>query len=158
MQKKELATNLFKLGKYKKACRLYQRINEYFNFGELDADCPNEDKNTPEYKQIRESLNIVKVQCFINVAICKYKLGEYQSCANVAQQVTEIDPKNIKGYFWMAKGLLNVKNYKDALKSIEIAKKLDPNNSEISEEYTKIKDAHSKFIENEKSKYSKMFK
>jgi len=157
MHKKECATKLFKLKKIHKACRLYQRINEYFNFGDLDTSAKDEDKETEEYKAIRSELEVVKRQCFLNVAICKYKQEQYQSCASVAKEVVEMDPESIKGYYWLAKGHFNVKNYKEAVKAIESAYKLDPNNKEVEEEYKKMKSEYQRFIASEQKKYSKMF-
>ena len=124
----------------------------------MDSDFPGEDKSSESYKSIRTSLDQVKKQCFLNVAICKYRLGEYQSCANVATQVVEMDPCYVKGYFWTAKGLFAAKSYKDALTAAEATVKLDPNNEEVVEEYKKIKDGYQKYIEDEHKKYSKLFK
>eukprot|EP00826_Nyctotherus_ovalis_P019831 TRINITY_DN16164_c0_g1_i4.p1 TRINITY_DN16164_c0_g1~~TRINITY_DN16164_c0_g1_i4.p1 ORF type:complete len:160 (-),score=59.02 TRINITY_DN16164_c0_g1_i4:64-543(-) len=157
MHKKDCATKLFKLGKIDKACRLYQKINEYFNFGDLDTAAKGEDKESEEYRRVREGLDVVKRQCFLNVAICKYKQGQYQSCANVANEVVEMDPKSVKGYFWLAKGQFNVKNYKEAVKAIEAAYKLDPNNQQVKQEYERMKAEYQKFIASEQKKYSKIF-
>ena len=94
----------------------------------------------------------------MNVAICKYKMGEYASTANVAAQVIEMDQKYVKGHFWLAKGLFTGKNYELALKAISEAARIEPENGEVREEYERIKEGYRKFKEGEQKKYSKMFK
>ena len=46
---KEIAAKFFKKGDYKKAAKLYQKINGYFNFGDSTNNYAKEDENDEEF-------------------------------------------------------------------------------------------------------------
>ena len=47
---KGIAGQFFKIGNFKKASRKYQKINGYYNFGDVANNHAKEDEETEEYK------------------------------------------------------------------------------------------------------------
>jgi len=154
---KENATKLFKAGHVKKACKIYQKINSYFNLGDITNLAEGESKDTEEYKNIMEALNNVKKQCHINAAICKFKLKDYNSTVSIADQALGLDENLTKAFYWKAKALKQQQEYDQAIETIKKAIKLEPSNQDIKNEHKDIIDARNKLIESEKKKYSKLF-
>jgi len=155
---KAVATKLFKVGKCKKAGKLYQKISGYYNFGDVDSQVEGENKESEEYKKVRDELYLIKKQCFMNSLICKYKLKDYGTVTALADQIVEMDPKCTKAYFWKAKALYDQEMYQGAVKAIKIAFQLEPNNEEVKKEYEAITTGCENHTKAEKQKYSKLFK
>jgi len=155
---KATATKFYKLGKIKKAAKLYQKISGYFNFGDVDQLAENESKESEEYKKAREELNTVNKQCCTNLLVCRYKLKDYGTVTSLADIILESDPKCTKAYFWKGKALFESESYDLAVKAMKKAYLLEPQNEEIKNEYFRIKDGAEKKIAAEKAKYAKLFK
>ena len=104
-----------------------------------------------------DDLHPEKINILCNLAIIYAKLLDWNNSLIYIQKAYEIDNKNIKILYWLAKVYYNLKKYDNA---INISKKLnhiDPNNS-LSRLIIKDSLSNKKF-ENEKNKkmYQKMF-
>jgi hypothetical protein len=49
MTLKNTAGEFFKAGNFKKAAKIYQKINGYYNFGDVDNNNAKEDEETEEF-------------------------------------------------------------------------------------------------------------
>lgn len=74
---KGIAGEFFKLGNYTKAAKIYQKVNGYFNFGDAANNFLREDDTSEEFKAKQEELNNLKLACFTNLCVCKFKVKEY---------------------------------------------------------------------------------
>lgn len=72
---KAKAGDFFKLGNLSKASKLYQKVNGYFNFG--DAANNHLKEEGEEFERTQAELLGLKVVCFTNLVVCKFKLKEY---------------------------------------------------------------------------------
>lgn len=80
---KTVAGNFFKIGNFKKAGKLYQKINGYYNFGDSTNNYLKEDENSEEYQKNYGDLQAIKIISFNNLVVCKHKLKEWQSVVNI---------------------------------------------------------------------------
>lgn len=57
-----------------KAAKIYQKVNGYYNFGDVANNYVKEEG--PEFDQTVEKIMLLKQLCFQNLALCKLKMGE----------------------------------------------------------------------------------
>jgi len=55
------------------------RINGYYNFGDSTNNYAKEDETSEEFMKTNTELQGLKVVCFTNLIVCKFKMQEYQS-------------------------------------------------------------------------------
>lgn len=146
------------MGRCKKAAKLYQKISGYYNFGDVDKLAEGESKDTEEYRQLRDKLEVVHKQCNTNLLVSRYKLKDYSTVISLANIILESDPKCTKAYYYKGKALYASELYKEAVVAIKGAYMLEPNNEDVKKEYLAIKEGSEKYFANEKKKYSKLFK
>lgn len=53
---KKVATDFFKANEFKKACKMYQKINGYYNFGDANNNFLKEDENSLHFKKCYDDL------------------------------------------------------------------------------------------------------
>lgn len=85
MRLKTTAGEFFKRGNQVKAAKIYQKINGYFNFGDVANNFLREDEKTDEFKQSMDELNALKLTCFTNLCVCKFKVKEFQSVIAITE-------------------------------------------------------------------------
>jgi tetratricopeptide (TPR) repeat protein len=106
---KGVAGNFFKAGNYRKAAKLYQRINGYYNFG--DAANNYQKEESEEFQRVNKELMALKVTCFNNLVVCKHKVREFQSIVNITDQVIDMDPNNVKCLYFRGNAFLELTEY-----------------------------------------------
>lgn len=74
---KGIAGEFFKRGNYTKAAKIYQKVNGYFNFGDVVNNFLREDEHSEAYKTTMDQLNDLKLASFTNLCVCKFKVKEY---------------------------------------------------------------------------------
>jgi len=70
---KENAGKFFKIGNFKKAAKIYQKINGYYSFGDTGNNFMKEDVDSEHFKQCDADLGVEKINCFSNLVVCKTK-------------------------------------------------------------------------------------
>jgi hypothetical protein len=80
---KAIAGDFFKVGNLKKAAKVYQRINGWFNFGDASNNYLKEDAESEEFKVTNEKLLGMKIICFSNLTVCKFKMNEFVSVIGI---------------------------------------------------------------------------
>lgn len=150
---KEVATEFFKLGEWKRACKFYQKINGYYNFGDISNNQAHEDETTDHYKQIHHELAAIKISCFMNVCVCKAKQEEWQSIVDITDQVVEFAPENLKCWYWRARGLMNLEEYTEAIEAYKKCLEIDIEHGPSRKEMARCK----KGREQQKAKSTEVF-
>jgi hypothetical protein len=86
---KELANNFFKEEKLFRACKIYQNINYRFNYGDVfGGDFENSENIVKaEYPLIYSSLIELRLNCHLNLAKAKFKLGKFFSVCEITSKV-----------------------------------------------------------------------
>ena len=74
---KDTAGRFFKAQNYKKAAKIYQKINGYYNFGDTGNNFQKEDVDSEHFKKCDADLGAEKVNCFSNLVVCKTKMNEF---------------------------------------------------------------------------------
>ena len=158
---KRVATDFFKANhlknNIKKACKMYQKINGYFNFGDADNNFLKEDEESEEFKKAYTELWAIKEPWFMNVAIWKYKLGEHESIIDITNQVIDYNPKSIKAWYFRGKAFYEMQEYDKAIESFQEVLNIDPKNKISKTELDKVKKIRDDFIQKETNKYKQMF-
>lgn len=79
---KGIAGQFFKVGNFKKAAKLYQKINGYYNFGDV-ANNHAKEEETEEYQKLFTETMALKVTTFLNLVVCKFKTKEFESIIGI---------------------------------------------------------------------------
>mmetsp|Transcript_20906 Transcript_20906/g.25697 ORF Transcript_20906/g.25697 Transcript_20906/m.25697 type:complete len:251 (+) Transcript_20906:1048-1800(+) len=74
---KATAGEFFKRNNPRKAAKIYQKANGYFNFGDVANNNAAEDEESEAYKATMKELDTLKLTCFTNLVVCKFKVKEY---------------------------------------------------------------------------------
>ena len=82
---KGTAGEFFKRQNHAKAAKIYQKVNGYFNFGDVDNNFLREDADSEEFKNTMTELHALKIACFTNLCVCKFKMKEYQSVIAITE-------------------------------------------------------------------------
>lgn len=72
----------------------------------------------------------LKVTLFLNLTVCKFKLKEYQSIIGITDQIIEMDPNNVKCYYFRGKAFLEIQEYSKAVESFQKLVQIDPHHSD----------------------------
>ncbi|CEP61949.1 HSP70/90 family co-chaperone CNS1 LALA0_S04e04302g [Lachancea lanzarotensis] len=110
----EVAENFKKQGNELYRAKRYGDAREIYNKA-LDVD------GVPE---LRESL-------LSNRAACELELKNYRKCINDCRSVLDINPKNVKCYYRVAKAFQGLDRTEEAKQTIEFALQLDPANQAL---------------------------
>jgi hypothetical protein len=97
---KATAGRFFKAGNYRKASKIYQRINGWYNFGDAANNYMKEDADSEEFKKDNTELMGLKAVCFANLVVCKFKMQEFASVIAITDQLLEMEPKHQKGLYF----------------------------------------------------------
>lgn len=73
---KGIAGEFFKAGNFKKAAKVYQKVNGFYNFGDVANNYAKEEEDE-EFKKTHAELVSLKIICFTNLVVCKFKTSEY---------------------------------------------------------------------------------
>lgn len=75
----------------------------------------------------------------MNLVVCKYKTKEYSSIIGITDQVIDMDPNNIKCYYFRGKAYIELKEFDNAVKAFTELTKIDPNYQEGKNELIRAK-------------------
>ena len=157
----EIASNLkgygnkaFKSGDLKLGLDKYQKGLRYLNEYDPSAEDPKE--LVKQITQLRFSLHS-------NSSLLQLKLRSYEAAQSSADNALELgehevsDQDRAKAYYRKALALLGLKDDEAAVKSLETAQKLAPNDAAISKELGAAKRKAAEHAKKEKAAYKKFF-
>ena len=96
---KGISSKLFKMQKYTKARKIFQRINESFKNRESAKNFCKEDNTTTEFKQARQTLDELELQNMTNLALCHLKEQNLNLCIDTCEKALTVDPLCHKAIF-----------------------------------------------------------
>ncbi|XP_077227752.1 peptidyl-prolyl cis-trans isomerase FKBP62-like [Tasmannia lanceolata] len=144
-KKKEEGNALFKLGKYTRASKRYDKAAKFI---EYDSSFSEEEK-----KQAK----VLKVTCNLNNAACKLKLKEYKDAEKLCTKVLEIESRNVKALYRRAQACIQLADLDLAELDIKKALEIDPDNRDVKLEYKVLKEKMKEFNKKEAKFYGSMF-
>ena len=134
MRLKGTAGEFFKRQNHAKAAKIYQKVNGYFNFGDVDNNFLREDADSEEFKNTMTELQALKITCFTNLCVCKFKMKEYQSVIAITEQIKDMAPNHPKSLFFRGKCQYLVEEYDNAIATLTHLCSLEPNNTDFKAE------------------------
>ena len=144
-KKKEEGNVLFKLGKYARASKRYEKAAKYI---EHDSSFSDEEK-----KQSK----LLKVTCNLNNAACKLKLKDYKQAEKLCTKVLEIESRNVKALYRRAQAYIQLADLDLAELDIKKALEIDPDNKDVKLEYRTLKQKVKEYNQKEAKFYGNMF-
>jgi hypothetical protein len=99
-QNKYTAGRFFKANNLRKAAKIYQRINGWYNFGDATNNYLKEDTTDKQWIETNDKLQSLKLVCFSNLVVSKFKMGENVSVVGITDQMLEVDPKHAKALYF----------------------------------------------------------
>ena len=134
------------LDKYQKAIRY---IREY----------PEANENDPP--ELGKDLTQLKISLFSNTALCYNKEQNYKDAAKAAESALDIkgitDAEKGKALYRLALAKSGLKNDEEAVKDLQEAQKILPDDPNIKNELLKLKQKATERLKKERATYSKMF-
>ncbi|RLM60461.1 70 kDa peptidyl-prolyl isomerase [Panicum miliaceum] len=157
-KKKEEGNALFKLGKYARASKRYEKAAKYI---EYDSSFSEDEK-----KQSKQ----LKISCNLNNAACKLKLKDYKQAEKLCTKVLELDSQNVKALYRRVQAYMQLADLELAEADIKKALEIDPDNSTKSDggnaaanlrdvklEYKTLKEKIKEYNKKDAKFYSNMF-
>ena len=81
-----------------------------------------------------DQLNALKLVCFTNLCVCKFKLQEYQSVVAITEQIIDFAPNHPKALFFRGKCQYLVEEFDPAIATLTKLCKQDPDNADFKAE------------------------
>ncbi|PKA60932.1 Peptidyl-prolyl cis-trans isomerase FKBP62 [Apostasia shenzhenica] len=144
-RKKEEGNALFKLSKYLRASKRYEKG---FKLIEYDSSFSEEEK-----KQSK----VLKVTCNLNNAACKLKLKDYKQAEILCTKVLETESSNVKALYRRAQANIQLADLDLAELDIKKALEIDPDNREVKLEYKVLKEKMKEYNKKDAKFYGNMF-
>ncbi|KAJ6839195.1 70 kDa peptidyl-prolyl isomerase-like isoform X1 [Iris pallida] len=144
-KKKEEGNVLFKLGKYARASKRYEKAAKLI---EYDSSFSEDEK-----KQSK----VLKVTCNLNNAACKLKLKDYKQAEKLCTKVLENDSRNVKALYRRAQAYIQLADLDLAEIDIKKALEIDPDNRDVKLEYRTLKEKMKEYNKREAKFYGNMF-
>ncbi|KAL3020330.1 hypothetical protein AAZX31_05G138900 [Glycine max] len=126
-KKKEEGNAFFKVGKYERASKRYEKA---IKFVEYDSSFSDEEK---------QQTKALKIICNLNNAACKLKLKDYKQAEKMCTKVLELDSRNVKALYRRAQAYLHLVDLDLAEMDIKKALEIEPNNRDVKMEYKILK-------------------
>jgi len=144
-KKKEEGNALFKLGKYARASKRYEKAAKYI---EYDSSFSEDEK-----KQSKQ----LKISCNLNNAACKLKLKDYKQAEKLCTKVLELDCQNVKALYRRVQAYIQLADLELAEADIKKALEIDPDNRDVKLEYKTLKEKIKEYNKKDAKFYSNMF-
>ncbi|XP_062195803.1 70 kDa peptidyl-prolyl isomerase [Phragmites australis] len=144
-KKKEEGNALFKLGKYARASKRYEKAAKYI---EYDSSFSEDEK-----KQSKQ----LKISCNLNNAACKLKLKDYKQAEKLCTKVLELDSQNVKALYRRVQAYIQLADLELAEADIKKALEIDPDNRDVKLEYKTLKEKIKEYNKKDAKFYSNMF-
>ncbi|XP_066330976.1 70 kDa peptidyl-prolyl isomerase-like [Miscanthus floridulus] len=127
-KKKEEGNALFKLGKYARASKRYEKAAKHIEYESSFSE--------DEKKQSKQ----LKISCNLNNAACKLKLKDYKEAVKLCTKVLELDSQNVKALYRRVQAYIQLADLELAEADIKKALEIDPNNRDVKLEYKTVKE------------------
>ncbi|XP_072992366.1 70 kDa peptidyl-prolyl isomerase-like [Typha latifolia] len=144
-KKKEEGNVLFKLRKYARASKRYEKAAKFIEY--------DNSFNDEEKKQSK----VLKITCNLNDAACKLKLKDYKQAEKLCTKVLELDSRNVKALYRRAQAYIQLADLDLAELDIKKALEIDPDNKDVRLEYKALKEKIKELNKKDAKFYGNMF-
>lgn len=105
-----------------------------------------------------DELNTLKLTCFTNLVVCKFKMAEYQSVIAISDQIMDMAPNHAKALFFRGKSHYLLAEYDEAVETLTKLCGLEPENEDFKKELEQAKRLKARDLKKQQQMFSKMFK
>jgi tetratricopeptide (TPR) repeat protein len=127
---KEISTRLFKAQKYKKAEKVYRRIDKVFKQKDFRNTFCQEDDRTTIYRDAVETLsNLLLINC-TNLAVVCLKQSNLKDALNFCDEALENDHRSIKALYLKGKVLVEMTEFAKAISVLQDLLEIEPDNKD----------------------------
>lgn len=144
-RKKEEGNQLFKIGKYQRAAKKYEKAVDY-----VSQDAPYTDDDEKIVKPLRLS-------CWSNGAACCLKLKSLREAIDLCSKILDVESCNLKALYRRAQAYMGVAELLSAELDIKKALELDPQNREVKLMQKNLKQLQEKSDKRDAKLYRSMF-
>jgi FK506-binding protein 4/5 len=144
-KKKDEGNVWFKMGKYAKASKRYEKAAKYI---EYDSSFTDDEK-----KQSKA----LKVSCKLNNAACKLKLKEYREAEKLCTKVLELESTNVKALYRRTQAYIELADLELAELDVKKALEIDPDNRDVKMVYKTLKEKIKEYNKRDAKFYGNMF-
>lgn len=144
-KKKDEGNVWFKMGKYAKASKRYDKAAKYI---EYDSSFTEDEK-----KQSKA----LKINIKLNNAACKLRLKEYKEAEKLCTKVLELESTNVKALYRRAQAYIELVDLELAEMDIKKALEIDPDNRDVKMAYKALKDKVKEYNKRDAKLYGNMF-
>lgn len=149
---KDFGNKAFKSGDFSVALDKYQKALRYLN---EDPDLEKEPADT------KEKMDALRISLNSNAALMNLKLSAWDDCIRAADNALAVasisDKDKAKALYRKGFAQVRIKDEDEALKSLEEAKRIAPDDAAIANELAAVKKAASARLAKEKAAYKKFF-
>ncbi|XP_039140546.1 70 kDa peptidyl-prolyl isomerase-like [Dioscorea cayenensis subsp. rotundata] len=124
---KKAGNDLYKIGKFKRASKKYEKAVSYIN-----EDEPLESGEEKLVKSLR-------ITCWLNHAACCLKLNNFLEAVNLCSKVLDVEFHNVKALYRRAQAYIKTADLDLAKLDIQKALEVDPQNREVKSLQTTLK-------------------
>ena len=139
---KGTAGEFFKKGNFAKAAKIYQKVNGYFNFGDVANNFSKEDEQSEEFKSAMDQLNALKLTSFTNLVVCKTKMKEFSSVIAITEQIIDMAPNHSKALFFRGRAQYMVEEFDNSIATLTKLCELSPDDAGFKQELEHAKKLH----------------
>lgn len=134
---KEISTRLFKAQKYKKAEKIYRRIDKVFKQKDFRNTFCREDDRTTVYRDAVETLsNLLLINC-TNLAVVCLKQSNLKDALKFCDEALENDHRSIKALYLKGKVLVEMTEFAKAISVLQDLLEIEPDNKDAQALLTK---------------------
>ncbi|XP_041969644.1 peptidyl-prolyl cis-trans isomerase D [Aricia agestis] len=148
---KQCGNSYFVEGLYKRATRKYLKCLRFLEY--LKTKLHN-----AEWDKYHKIIEIYNLQCYLNLAACYSKLGNFSACVKSCNEVLRIEAKNEKALYRRGHAFFALKNYEAALIDLRLADKVSPKNKAVLKLLDEVKKTNKNYNEIQKQRLSRLFR
>jgi FK506-binding protein 4/5 len=125
------AAKIIHCEKLKSRGAAYVKQNEWRRAGDMYAVCCNLLCDLERWKDDEKmSGESLRTACELNMALCWLKLQLWQDCTEICSEILETEGHNIKALYRRGLALVELKQFRDALRDFNVILELDASNRE----------------------------
>ncbi|KAM8710616.1 hypothetical protein ACLKA7_017268 [Drosophila subpalustris] len=153
---RQSGNHFFQLGRYYEARAKYRKANRYYNLLRKNFDW-QQLKGRPSDQTDLRKLDEFSVMNNINMAAVEIKLGNYQYAKHECSEAIRLDPKCSKAFFRRGQAQSRMRNYEEAIKDLQQAHSLLPDNKHILNELKSAKQLLAEYNKQQRNALKKLF-
>lgn len=86
-----------------------------------------------------DQLNNLKLTCFTNLCVCKFKVKEYQSVIAITEQIMDMNPRHPKALYFRGKCQYLVEEFENSIATLTKLCEIEPDNADFQNELENAK-------------------